>query len=529
MPVCNPAAAARPRARRARRAAAPLRAPCSRLPPLRRPPRRGSSASRPTRRKSRSAGRCTRRSCRRWASTTMPSSRSTSNSVGQKLAQKSNRPKLQYTFTVLDTEDVNAFAIPGGFVYISRGILPYLSSEAELAAVLGHEIGHVTARHGPKQQTQGTLANIAGIATAILTGQPALAQVSPRSPATAITGLRPRHGARGRPPRRRVPGAHRLRPERVIARGPHAQGPGALRGRLAPEAGGARAAHLSRPVRHAPGQRHAPAAGGRRGRKRRRPCDRQAPRTRSSSCGISTGSPGARAREQGVVRGSRMYHAGMGFTVAFPSGWDVENGRSASSRCRRRKDSLLMLQTAPIPPKLPSRALRRPGAAGRAHAARPEELEINGLPALHGRRRRRAVAVRPQARARGRDQVRRTSTTCSWASAAAPASVPDADRLFVSSAADVPAAAQRRARARRARPHPGHRGAARRDARGARRGLAAEALSRSSSCASSTGFTRRVNRHRGSFSRWCGNRASRHAYLLIRCPRSTARPAAPLP
>ena len=100
------------------------------------------------------------------------------NSVGQKLAKASDRPKLEYTFTVLDTEDVNAFAIPGGFVYISRGILPYLSSEAELAAVLGHEIGHVTARHASKQQTQGTLAGIASIATAIVTRQPALGDLT---------------------------------------------------------------------------------------------------------------------------------------------------------------------------------------------------------------------------------------------------------------------------------------------------------------------------------------------------------------
>lgn len=82
------------------------------------------------------------------------------NSVGQRIAQKSHRPNLQYHFTVLDTPDINAFALPGGYVYITRGILAYLNSEAELAAVLGHEIGHVTARHGVRQQSAAQAANI---------------------------------------------------------------------------------------------------------------------------------------------------------------------------------------------------------------------------------------------------------------------------------------------------------------------------------------------------------------------------------
>jgi predicted Zn-dependent protease len=82
------------------------------------------------------------------------------NSVGQRIAKQSHRPDLEYHFTVLDTPDINAFALPGGYVYITRGILAYLNSEAELAAVLGHEIGHVTARHGVRQQSAAQAANI---------------------------------------------------------------------------------------------------------------------------------------------------------------------------------------------------------------------------------------------------------------------------------------------------------------------------------------------------------------------------------
>ena len=79
--------------------------------------------------------------------------------IGSKLAANSHRANLNYQFTVLDSKEVNAFALPGGYVYITRGLMAYLNSEAELAAVLGHEIGHVTARHSVRQHsaTQRTM------------------------------------------------------------------------------------------------------------------------------------------------------------------------------------------------------------------------------------------------------------------------------------------------------------------------------------------------------------------------------------
>jgi predicted Zn-dependent protease len=80
--------------------------------------------------------------------------------VGEKLAGLSHRPELFYRFTVLDSSEVNAFALPGGYVYITRGLMVYLNSEAELAAVLGHEIGHVTARHAVRQYTTAMAAQI---------------------------------------------------------------------------------------------------------------------------------------------------------------------------------------------------------------------------------------------------------------------------------------------------------------------------------------------------------------------------------
>src|SRR5437667_3452842 len=81
-------------------------------------------------------------------------------SLGRKLVAVSHRPNLEWHFTVVDSPVVNAFAIPGGYVYLTRGILAYLGNEAELAGVMGHEIGHVTARHSVRQMTREQLAQI---------------------------------------------------------------------------------------------------------------------------------------------------------------------------------------------------------------------------------------------------------------------------------------------------------------------------------------------------------------------------------
>jgi predicted Zn-dependent protease len=79
------------------------------------------------------------------------------NDIGQRLAKTSERPNLPWTFTVVDQPVVNAFAVPGGFIYITRGILAYLDNEAQLVGVLGHEIGHVTARHSAQQYSRAVL------------------------------------------------------------------------------------------------------------------------------------------------------------------------------------------------------------------------------------------------------------------------------------------------------------------------------------------------------------------------------------
>jgi predicted Zn-dependent protease len=90
------------------------------------------------------------------------------NDVGQRLAKQSHRANLTWTFTVLDSPEINAFALPGGYVYITRGIMAYLDSEAELAGVIGHEIGHVTARHSAQRATREQRAGIGVLAATVL-------------------------------------------------------------------------------------------------------------------------------------------------------------------------------------------------------------------------------------------------------------------------------------------------------------------------------------------------------------------------
>ncbi|QKQ28154.1 M48 family metalloprotease [Candidatus Reidiella endopervernicosa] len=90
--------------------------------------------------------------------------------IGDKLAKSSHRSNLVFRFTLVDSTDVNAFALPGGYIYITRGLLAYLNSEAELAAVLGHEIGHVTARHSVRRHSTATATGLLGSVVASRVG-----------------------------------------------------------------------------------------------------------------------------------------------------------------------------------------------------------------------------------------------------------------------------------------------------------------------------------------------------------------------
>jgi predicted Zn-dependent protease len=104
------------------------------------------------------------------------------STLGRRLAAVSDRPKLDYDFTVLDTGVINAFAAPGGFIFVTRGLLQQVSNEAELASVLGHEIGHVAGWHSvgmiQKQMGLGTLSALGAIVSGVRLGPEAMVMVA---------------------------------------------------------------------------------------------------------------------------------------------------------------------------------------------------------------------------------------------------------------------------------------------------------------------------------------------------------------
>lgn len=90
---------------------------------------------------------------------------------GQQMAGISHRKDLKYEFKIVDSPVVNAFAVPGGFVYFTRGIMAHFNNEAEFAGVLGHEIGHITARHSAKQYSNAMLGQIGLVAGSVISPQ----------------------------------------------------------------------------------------------------------------------------------------------------------------------------------------------------------------------------------------------------------------------------------------------------------------------------------------------------------------------
>lgn len=98
--------------------------------------------------------------------------------IGGRIRAVSELPNQTFTFTLLDTDQVNAFALPGGYVYVTRGLVALANSEAELAGVIAHEIGHVTARHTANRVTTGVFAGLGAAVLGAVTGSQAIAQAA---------------------------------------------------------------------------------------------------------------------------------------------------------------------------------------------------------------------------------------------------------------------------------------------------------------------------------------------------------------
>ncbi|MBL6907352.1 MAG: M48 family metalloprotease [Luminiphilus sp.] len=111
------------------------------------------------------------------------------NEIGARLVSTSSMPDQAFTFTLLDSPDINAFALPGGLIYINRGLLAYLDSEAELAGVIAHEIGHITERHHARRKTQTITNQVAAVSALILTGSGDLYDAANMYGAELISGF----------------------------------------------------------------------------------------------------------------------------------------------------------------------------------------------------------------------------------------------------------------------------------------------------------------------------------------------------
>ena len=108
--------------------------------------------------------------------------------IGKKLAAISHRPDLEYHFTIIDSPDINAFALPGGYVYVNRGLIDYLTTEAQLAAVLGHEIGHITARHSVRQNAAAKTSTALSVVAVLATGVSSLGETASLFGGALISG-----------------------------------------------------------------------------------------------------------------------------------------------------------------------------------------------------------------------------------------------------------------------------------------------------------------------------------------------------
>ena len=297
--------------------------------------------------------------------------------VGEKVARVSERPELDWKFTIVDTDDVNAFATQGGYVYISRGILPYMQNEAQLAAVLGHEIGHITARHLQAQKKKSTVAGLASAATAIFTGIPALADLTNMAGAAIISGygreaeLEADHlGAEylaksGYSPDAMIDVLSTLKDQDLFER---------ERARLEN-----REPHLyhgvfaSHPANDTRLQQAVAAAAS---------IETKATGDISNADGFLreiSGLPVGSSRRQGMVRENRFYHADYQLTMAFPKGWQIVNEPEQILAIGPNKEHFMELRAqAPPSDVTDPRAFAMRGLANR-RLDRPESLEINGL------------------------------------------------------------------------------------------------------------------------------------------------------
>jgi len=262
-------------------------------------------------------------------------------SLGEELATKSHRSNLVFRFRVLDDPSVNAFAVPGGYIYITRGILAYMQNEAQLAGVLGHEIGHVTARHSVRQQSKATLAGLAGAILAAKTGSRSVANSANVAAKALISGY-------GR--------SYELEADRLgaeyLARGGFDPDDmldvvGILKdqenfekARAQAEGREPRAYHgvfASHPRNDTRLQEVIGAAKSLEGQGGTRGKDSEAFLRKLEGMDFGT------STDQGVLRGRNFYHRDLDLHIKFPDGWRVENKPSTLEAISPENDEVIVI------------------------------------------------------------------------------------------------------------------------------------------------------------------------------------------
>lgn len=278
-------------------------------------------------------------------------------SIGQRLAAHSPRQDVTYRFAVADMEEANAFALPGGWIYVSRGLLALANSEDELANVIGHEIGHVAARHAAQRETRSTgvqILSVLGTLAAAAVGGAEAAQMIGQLGQVAGAGLIASYSrdqerqadvigqeiaaAAGWDPMGMATFLETLEREGRLRRGGQARAPSFLDSH---PAAGERAVVAARRAGELPGRRTGGIANGRAAFLRRIE-------------GVTIG-PDPR---QGVFQGERFLHPGFGFALDFPRGWQTQNGRQAVGAMAPRGDAVVVLEMQG-PREEPAAAARR--------------------------------------------------------------------------------------------------------------------------------------------------------------------------
>ena len=305
------------------------------------------------------------------------------NEIGQRLAKQSHRTALPWTFTVLDSPEINAFALPGGYVYVTRGIMAYMESEADLAGVMGHEIGHVTARHGAQRATRQQRAGLgvlaASVLGAVLGVGDAVSQVSQGVAAGYVASysreqelqadqLGAEYLVRNKyDPNNMVDVIEVLKnQERFAADQARAEGKSPRQGAdwlASHPTNDKRLADIRNIAEKYKGQ--GPYV------------DDGRARYLQAVGGMNFGD----SREQGVVRGRNFYHEPLGIALTAPEGWKIQNEAEAITLVNGAGDAGLMVQTVPQKAGTTHEDILRNGL--KATDGKTEKRQLNGLAATH--------------------------------------------------------------------------------------------------------------------------------------------------